>query len=175
MAAAKGPVDESYLKRKEREFMKANGRRSAFTLIEVLIVVIIMALLAATVIPQLTSTTTDAKKSALEFNLHTIRSQIQLYRAQHNAFPTVADFENQMTLKTTLAGLSTGDDADLIYGPYIQGNIPKNPFNNSSTVVAVGTAKAIPTAAVGGGTTGWQYDVMTGGFYPNNTEYYAAP
>ena len=64
--------------------MNSNGRRSAFTLIEVLIVVVIMALLAATIIPQFSSSTSDAKKSALNFNLHTMRSQIGVYAVNHN-------------------------------------------------------------------------------------------
>ena len=40
--------------------MKTTERRSAFTLIEVLIVVVIMAILAATIIPQFTDSTKDA-------------------------------------------------------------------------------------------------------------------
>jgi general secretion pathway protein G len=41
-----------------------------FTLIEVLIVVVIMAILAGTIIPQFAASTDDAKASALKFNLH---------------------------------------------------------------------------------------------------------
>jgi len=58
-------------------------RRNAFTLIEVLIVVIIMAVLAATIIPQFTTSTKDAKDSTLKFNMHTLRSQIELYKLHH--------------------------------------------------------------------------------------------
>ena len=47
------------------------NRRKAFTLIEALIVVIIMAVLAATIIPQFSTSTKDAKMSNLKFNLHT--------------------------------------------------------------------------------------------------------
>ncbi len=43
--------------------MNANGCRSAFTLIEVLIIVIIMALLAATIIPQFSPSAMDEKKA----------------------------------------------------------------------------------------------------------------
>jgi prepilin-type N-terminal cleavage/methylation domain-containing protein len=60
-----------------------NKKRSAFTLVEILIVVVIMAILAATIIPQFTDSTKDAKSSTGKFNLHTLRSQIQLYRAHH--------------------------------------------------------------------------------------------
>ena len=138
-------------------------------MIEVLIVVIIMAVLAATIIPQFSSSTNDAKDSALKFNLHTIRSQIEIYKANHNGtYPKLATFADQMTKKTTTDGLTTGDT---VWGPYIQGEIPANPFNASSALVGVATAGTVPAAVVSGG-AGWLYDETTGGFYPNNKEYY---
>jgi general secretion pathway protein G len=144
--------------------------RNAFTLIEVLIVVIIMAVLAATIIPQFSSSTEDAKSSTLDFNLHTIRSQIEMYKVHHlGNIPTFADFAKQMTEKTNVNGGSTGDTP---YGPYIQGEIPANPFNHSSDIVAVATAGKVPTGVVAGD-AGWQYDESTGAFYPNNAEWYA--
>lgn len=149
----------------------ATNRRDAFTLIEVLIVVIIMAVLAATIIPQFSSSTEDAKESSLKFNLHTIRSQIEMYKAHHNGnVPTLVNFEDQMTKPTDIDGNTEGEDLD--YGPYFQGEVPVNPFNNSSDLVAVATAGEEPEAIVAGG-AGWQYDESNGGFYPNNSEYYA--
>ena len=151
--------------------MSRNVRRKAFTLIEVLIVVIIMAVLAATIIPQFSSSTKDAKDSSLLFNLHTIRSQIEMYKIHHlGEYPEFDNFVDQMTKKTNIGGTLTG--GEVIYGPYVQGEIPNNPFNNSNVVVKVATAGAVPTAVVSGGTDGWQYDETTGGFYPNNPEAY---
>ena len=49
--------------------MKTTQDRSAFTLIEVLIVVVIMAILAATIIPQFTDSTKDAKTSTAKMNV----------------------------------------------------------------------------------------------------------
>ncbi len=149
--------------------MASKGRYKAFTLIEVLIVVIIMAVLAATIIPQFSSSTTDAKTSSLDFNLRTIRSQIELYRLHHNG--TLPEFDNfvmQMTEKTDINGTQTGE---LLYGPYIHGEIPANPYNGSNEIVKVATAGVEPNGVVAGG-AGWQYDETTGGFYPNNPEYY---
>ncbi len=148
-----------------------SNRRNAFTLIEVLIVVIIMAVLAATIIPQFSSSINDAdaKESSLKFNLHTIRSQIELYKVHHaGKVPELAKFEDQMTKSTAING-NTGTDLD--YGPYFQGEVPANPFNNSSDIVTVATAGMVPTGVVAGG-AGWQYDETTGGFFPNNAKYY---
>ena len=61
--------------------------RRGFTLIEILIVVVIMAILAATIIPQFTDSTADAEIATTEFNLNTLRAQIELYKAQHGGTP----------------------------------------------------------------------------------------
>lgn len=139
-------------------------RNHGFTLIEVLIVVVIMAVLAATIIPQFSASTKDAKESALDFNLHSLRSQIELYKMDHNgAYPALtAGSLPQLLTKTNAAGAAGTE-----YGPYIIGEIPKNPMNNDNTVVA-GTGVAL----IGTGSDGWQYDATTGGIWPNNTEYW---
>ena len=149
------------------------NRRNAFTLIEVLIVVIIMAILAATIIPQFSSSTTDAKAGQLKFNLQTMRTLIELYKNHHNGtlLPTLAKFADQMTKPTDISGSTSG--TNLVYGPYVQGQIAANPFNFNNTVVAVATAGTVPTGVVAGG-AGWQYDETTGGFYANNAEAYVA-
>lgn len=144
-------------------------RQSGFTLIEVLIVVVIMSVLAATIIPQFSATTDDAKESAQLFNMHTLRSQIELYRIHHTAYPDLDVAENlgQLTSATNAAGtIGTGDGFP--FGPYITAEIPENPFNSDNTVVA-GTGDDV----VAGG-AGWQYDKSTGGIWPNNTEYFAS-
>ena len=58
-------------------------RKSGFTLVEILIVVIILGILAAIVIPQFTNASQDARKNSLSSQLQTVRSQIELYKLQH--------------------------------------------------------------------------------------------
>ncbi len=86
----------------------AQHRRQGFTLVEVLIVVVIMAVLAATIIPQFSDSARDAKISTAKFNLNTLRTQIQFYRAQHNgALPSATLVE--LTSKTDASGaIGTG-------------------------------------------------------------------
>ena len=151
----------------------SKNRRSAFTLIEVLIVVIIMAVLAATIIPQFSTSTKDAKMSNLKFNLHALRSQLEMYKEHHlgnyPAAATTADFKAKMTQKTDQSGTVSTTGA---YGPYVQGgDIPANPFNASTTVV-IQTGDTEPTGPTGS-TDGWQYNPAHGWFYPNNSEYFA--
>src|SRR6267142_2383306 len=132
--------------------MKTIDRRSAFTLIEVLIVVVIMAILAATIIPQFTDSTKDAKASTVKFNLSTLRSQIQLYRTQHNGLNPSATLV-ELTKATDATG-AQGTGATSVYGPYPR-EIPFNPFSNSKTVTVI--TDDPPTSATGSG--GWLYNV----------------
>ena len=123
--------------------------KSGFTLVEILIVVVILGILAAIVIPQFTEASTEAKLSSLCTDLQTMRSQIELYKIQHNDVPpTFAAFTAQMTGQTDITG-AVGTD----YGPYIQ-KVPTNQFNNLATLDNTGT--------VGDNVGGWEYDQATG-------------
>ncbi|MEX0712228.1 MAG: type II secretion system protein [Pirellulales bacterium] len=135
-------------------------RRQAFTLIEVLIVVVIMAVLAATIIPQFSSSTKDARESALRFNLHALRSQIELYKLHHSgAVPTISGgVLPQLTSATDASGAVGAPGPSFPYGPYMLNGLPTNPITGSSTVTA--TASFPPTAASGNG--GWLYHEATG-------------
>lgn len=129
----------------------SKNRRDGFTLIEVLIVVTIMAVLAATIIPQFTTSADEARQSQLAFNLHSLQSQIHLYHLQHNSlFPDVL---TKLTIKTDLDGTVNAAGA---YGPYIVGGqMPDNPNTKSNAV----TASVDGSVPAGGG---WLYNSATG-------------
>ncbi len=154
--------------------------RRGFTLIEVLIVVVIMAVLAATIIPQFSSSTQDAKESSLKFNMHTLRSQIELYKLHHNGkYPDVigdatTGYLPQLTKATNVNGEIGDPGPNYPYGPYLDNDIPVNPFDGKNTVTQVNLGGQKPTG--GSGTAGgWQYDPNTGAIWPNNPEYYENP
>ena len=147
--------------------MKTMNRRQAFTLIEVLIVVVIMAILAATIIPQFTDSTKDAKLSTVKFNLATLRSQIQLYRTQHNGVNPTGTLA-ELTSTTDASG-AVGTGANYVYGPYLR-EIPFNPFNNSKTVTVITVDPA--TAAQVTGTGGWLYNATTGNIWIDHATYF---
>jgi general secretion pathway protein G len=87
--------------------------KQAFTLVEILIVVVILGILAAIVIPQFTSASESAQAASLASQLQTIRSQIELYQVQHGGtYPTGDSGGIDWTKLTT-------EDADG-YGPYLQ-------------------------------------------------------
>ncbi len=137
--------------------------KSGFTLVEILIVVVILGILAAIVIPQFTEASTEAKTSSLCTDLQTVRSQIELYKVQHNdEMPGsgTASFEEALTGQTDIDG-AVGTD----YGPYLQ-KVPTNPFNNLNTVqVEAGST------GLGSGNTGWHFDSSTGAFHADSDDH----
>ena len=142
-------------------------RRIGFTLVEVLIVVVIMAILAATIIPQFSDSSKDAKESNLRFNLHTLRSQIELYKSQHDGVvPQTANLP-ELSNKTNLAG-ALGNTLAHKFGPYIR-QIPANPFTDSKSVILITVTPA--TTAQVTPNDGWLYYQPTGEIWINHADY----
>ncbi|HLF10429.1 MAG TPA: prepilin-type N-terminal cleavage/methylation domain-containing protein [Gammaproteobacteria bacterium] len=165
------------------------ARNRGFSLVELLIVVIILAILAAIVVPQFADTTTDARDSAIDSNLAAMRSAIQLYRQQHGVYPgdlastgatcpagsvagtgavdTLAAFTDQLTRYTNILGQScTGTNATFNLGPYLR-EIPINPANNLATVEMLTTGVlGLPAP---NNSHGWIFDVVTGELASDST------
>ena len=145
--------------------------KSGFTLVEILIVVVILGILAAIVIPQFTEASTEAKTSSLCTDLQTVRSQIELYKVQHNDLLPGATsgvtFEQALTQKTDISGAIAAAGA---YGPYLQ-KIPTNQFNDSN-VVATGIAATVPI--VSDGSAGWYFNTDTAAFNACDSAAHAA-
>jgi general secretion pathway protein G len=141
------------------------SNNKGFTLVEILIVVIILGILAAIVIPQFSNASTDAKKNSLMSQLQTMRSQMELYKLQHNdQLPTKlaaaglhggtgaeADWD-QLTGQTDVSGTS-GTATAQKYGPYLQ-QVPANSLNGLTSINCDATSdfpslqnKAAPAAA----------------------------
>lgn len=131
-----------------------NGVKKAFTLIEILIVVVILGILAAIVIPQFTKASDDAQAGNVQTQLSTIRNMIELYRVRNNgAYPT------------TFAGGTWGNPAaggtaavQGLRGPDYLRSDPVNPRTNSS-VISAGNSHTAST------TSGWIWDSATSTMY----------
>ena len=139
---------------------------SGFTLVEILIVVVILGILAAIVIPQFTDASTQAKESALASDLQMMRSQLELYKIQHNDnLPDTtgqATFEACMLEQTDQYGAAGTD-----FGPYM-GKLPSNPFvsgdaTDDITFAGTGTCPS-------NGLTGWWMRTDTGEFRANDSD-----
>jgi general secretion pathway protein G len=145
--------------------MNAIRTKKGFTLIEILIVVIILGILAAIVIPQFSSASNDARLSSLQSTVQTLRSQVALYRLQHNdhlpgagtgtAF-TSAQFWTDLTTTTDATGAAVAAGTSGAFGPYMQ-DVPKNALNTSTVVINSTTTPGGTVAACG-----YVYDYTNG-------------
>ena len=149
--------------------------KSGFTLVEILIVVVILGILAAIVIPQFTEASTEAKNSSLCTDLQTMRSQIELYKIQHNddlpSMDMVAFGANQvngLTGVTLIDGTQVAAGTANSYGPYVQ-KIPTNQFNDLDTI----REEAVATSTAGANTDGWVFNTTTGAFQADDSAEHA--
>lgn len=132
-----------------------------FSLVEILIVVVLLAILAAIVIPQVSNATQDARTTALLSNLQTIRSRLEVYKVQHRDRYPDERFVEQMVQYTDEAGdVNDVPDPDYPLGPYLCA-IPPNPFSGDTTVeIVTGTTPFVAPDEDGG----WWYNATTGEF-----------
>jgi MSHA pilin protein MshA len=132
--------------------------QSAFTLIELIAVIIVLAILAGVAVPRYFDYTDRARTSALQGSLGNIRSAIQNFYANSAingtpAYPTL----NQL----------------IATGTVLQDQFPQNPYNNLATVTSA-TAGDWANRTVAGN-AGWRYYVDNSttppvyGFYANST------
>jgi general secretion pathway protein G len=148
-------------------------RKSGFTLVEILIVVIILGILAAIVIPQFTNASQDARKNSLTSQLQTIRSQVELYRLQHldhDSAKLVAGGTtawDDMTVKSNADGTTTGTPN---FGPYFN-SAPMNPLNNSSSVFILTSGDATFGGASGTTADGWLFNPADGKIWGTSAKF----
>jgi len=160
--------------------------RSAFTLLELLIVLIILGIFAMIAIPQITDSTKDAELNTLATNLRIMQSNIELYHYQHNstypghkttdgsstdnvdASEAAKGFVDQLSLYTSANGETKNTrDTIFIYGPYLKSGMPVNPYNDKSDVVCDITT-ADPNVRASDGKSGWKFYTKTGVFIAND-------
>lgn len=150
----------------------------AFSLVELVIVVVIIGIIAAIAVPRLSNAATRAKGNALAQNLAVVREAIERYYAEHGRFPgydpgtgTRDDdyFVDQILLFTD----ETGNTSETygyphVFGPYLRKPFPANPFNDLRTVYV----KAAPTDAdPEEDAAGWVAVLSTGDFGINAEEF----
>lgn len=105
------------------EVVNMNNRsriRKGFTLIELVVVILILAILAALIVPRIVGRTDDAKRAKAASDISTLRSQVQVYKVDVGTFPEVL-----MDLRTR-----PSEGADGWRGPYLDKELPTDPWGN---------------------------------------------
>ena len=147
--------------------LRATLRRTrAFTLVELLIVIVVLAVLAAIAIPKFADSGSRSKDSSLKSDLQIVRSAVDQFKTDTGAYPAaLAD----LTSSTTPGG---GKDAagnavpftptTPFHGPYLAG-VPTDPVANNAplnyTTAPNGTAVVgtVTTTATGNDSSGNPY------------------
>ncbi len=131
--------------------MLASVRRSrAFTLVELIVIIVVLAILSGVAIPKYIDYAARAKESAARGTLGAVRSGIANFYANAAVTGTAA-FPTLVQMQTL--------------GTVMQEAIPANPYNNGATIAAATWATTPPVS----GSAGYNYDDATGRFWLNST------
>lgn len=129
-----------------------------FTLIELIIVIIVLAIMAAVAIPKFFDIKTDAQKSAVQGALGGVRSAIANYKAN----------QNLKGLTPVYPAVGTLTDGTSV----MDGVMPDNPYSTLATKNDVADTASVkgtqPCIEGGSGSTkAWCYNATAGTFWAN--------
>lgn len=134
-------------------------RNFGFTLVELMIIVVILAILAMMVVPKMLTAKEQARESQLMTDLAAARRQIEYYRLQHDYPPhqdqTGRDRTNQLIRRMTERTYPSGAlNVAGTCGPYLP-EWPSNPFvlEARRQTIRFGTDPTPPRDA----RSGWYY------------------
>jgi prepilin-type N-terminal cleavage/methylation domain-containing protein len=131
----------------ELTMKRAGAWRSAFTLVELIAVMVVLAILAGVAAPRFFNYGDQAKTAALEGSLGGMRSSLAQFYA-NQAMEDSARYPTLQELETP--------------GTVMQEALPKNPYNGLSSVQRITSRSAADNRSVSSSDTyGWNY------FYDN--------
>ncbi len=129
-----------------------NSRRNAFTLVELVVVIMILGILAAVAAPKLLNTSKVATDNGLRQTLSIVRDAIELYAA-----------ENGGDLPPCANATTSLQDA---LKPFIRGTFPKCPVGTQDGNVTASTSDPLAADAIP--VNSWKYNTSTGEFIINS-------
>jgi general secretion pathway protein G len=129
---------------------KYRSRPSAFTLIELLLVMVILAILAAVIVPKFTGRSEQARTTRAVTDIANLKTVLQAFETDNGRFPTTAEGLNALVQKPSgnLPGWKS---------PYID-KLPKDPWDHDYVYRSPGNNGKEYDLYSEGGTDGKQID-----------------
>lgn len=115
-----------------RTILKRGARRGGFTLVEMLLVLVILAALAAIVIPKMTGRSKEARVTAVKSQIASFSTALDAFEIDNGFFPKGADGLNDLVTQPADAKKWT---------QYLK-NVPKDPWGNAYIYEAPGKHNA---------------------------------
>ncbi|PRX31142.1 type II secretion system protein G (GspG) [Orenia metallireducens] len=107
---------------KLRRRMKAE---EGFTLIELMIVIAVIGVLAAIAVPKMSGVTGKAKVAQVQADFKAVQSALEMYYAEHQAYPTLAQLTSSDYIGSDLSGKLAATKSSTDYGYSVTGTDPQ--------------------------------------------------
>lgn len=126
-----------------RIITKNTNNIKAFTIIEIMVVVIIIGILAVLVVPNFIGRVDDAKIAKAKTDIASIKTQLSLYRIDNGVYPAQGQGLDALVKKP-----SSSPAVNNWKGPYIE-NMPKDPWGNDYKYQNPGTRGVVDIYSFG--------------------------
>ncbi len=105
--------------------MKKNQMRKAFTLIEIMVVIIILGLLASFVIPNITGKSEEAKQKLVCIQMKSLGESLKMFKVDNGSYPT-----SEEGLQALIKNPNENEYTSYASSGYVEGkNLPRDPWN----------------------------------------------
>ena len=118
--------------------MKKNKHRkqAGFTLIELMVVVVIIAILAGLIIPRFMGETDKAKQAKAKMQIESLESALKMYKLDNGSYPTTEQGLKALVETPTVGNLPK----NWRQGGYLEkGKVPKDPWDHEYVYVSPGS------------------------------------
>jgi general secretion pathway protein G len=145
--------------------LRSRKDRKGFTLVELLVVIVVLAVLAAIVLPKFLGAGQRSKEAALKSDLKILRNAVSLYLTDTGAYPAaLSDLASTSAIASGLdsTGASKSITAADWNGPYVE-SVPNDPVGGSAFTYHTDTTGGhkvgeVRSSATGNGLDGTAYD-----------------
>ena len=120
---------------------KSRARQQAFTLIEVMVVVVILSILAAFVVPKVMDRPDQARIAKAKQDIKAIESALNLYRLDNYRYPSTDQGLQALVTKPAQA-------SNWKQGGYLD-RLPKDPWNREYLYLSPGTKGEVDIISLG--------------------------